>query len=353
MSDAPECCPIATVGIITRNRLETARRAIESALDQGPGVEVIILDDASTDGTPDVVAAEYPRAKLTRSDRHAGYIVGRMRVLREASAPIVLFIDDDAEFSSSSIVADTVRDFDHPRVAAVAVPFEEWGGPMQGAPGRSDFRVVDFFIGAAHALRRDVVLSMGGFRTSYGFYVEEADLSIRLLASGFVVREGRSQPVVHRPHPDRAPGPRFQRLVRNELLFKWYFTPARHLPMVIGGHALVVSRNGFRRRLLGRGVRGLLAGYWEVLRRPGPRRPVDGATYRLWRQLRSRKVIPFEEIGPRLPPLPAEMGPATLPGWIDPTADPDRGFVLEPSRVPSPRITRNASRRTPTPGKAP
>ncbi len=192
---------IVTVGITTRDRCETARAAIESALGQASVAEVVVLDDASSDGTAAMVRSEFPRARLIRSESHIGYIEGRMRILKEVTTPIVCFLDDDATFTTPDVVRETVADFDHPRIASVAIPMIEDGRLLQGEIGSQDFRVTDYFIGAAHAVRREIVLAQGGYRTSLSFYCEESDLCLRLLQAGFVTRVGRSSPILHSPHP--------------------------------------------------------------------------------------------------------------------------------------------------------
>jgi succinoglycan biosynthesis protein ExoO len=70
--------PKASVVITTRNRKEDLCKAIESALGQtGVAVEVIVVDDGSTDGTSDLVAKRFPAVRLVRFDMSRGYIVQR------------------------------------------------------------------------------------------------------------------------------------------------------------------------------------------------------------------------------------------------------------------------------------
>lgn len=85
-----------SVVITTYNRCQLIGRAIESALDQvWPELEVLVVDDASTDCTPDLMRASYPHVRYVRQDPNRGVCAARNRGLREASKPWVVFLDDD------------------------------------------------------------------------------------------------------------------------------------------------------------------------------------------------------------------------------------------------------------------
>src|SRR4051812_19167164 len=129
--------PPATIVITTRNRKEELARAVASALTQTVACEVLVVDDGSTDGTADLVRREFPAVRVVRCDESAGYIVRRNQAASLARAPVVVSIDDDATFPSPRTVEQSLADFDHPRVGAVAVPFVNvWDGPavLQAAP---------------------------------------------------------------------------------------------------------------------------------------------------------------------------------------------------------------------------
>ena len=62
--------PSASIVITTKNRRDDLEKAIVSALAQKVegSVEVIVIDDGSTDGTSEFVSAKFPQAKLHRFD---------------------------------------------------------------------------------------------------------------------------------------------------------------------------------------------------------------------------------------------------------------------------------------------
>src|SRR5256885_17202295 len=107
MSPSTECP--ATIVITTKDRKKELRLAIRSAVAQEPPVEVLVIDDGSIDDTADMVRQEFPGVKLERHEQPKGLIVRRNEAARIARGQIIFSIDDDAEFSNTSIVATVLR----------------------------------------------------------------------------------------------------------------------------------------------------------------------------------------------------------------------------------------------------
>lgn len=89
--------PLLSVVIPTWNRAHLVCEAIESALSQRAGqVEVIVVDDGSTDDTADVLAQSFgSRIHLLRSQRRRGVGAARNAGARLASGQLVAFLDSD------------------------------------------------------------------------------------------------------------------------------------------------------------------------------------------------------------------------------------------------------------------
>ena len=149
----------ATVVVTTRNRKEDLRTCLSSIQRQSIPVETIVIDDASTDGTAEMVRAEFPTARLVAHGDMHGYIRGRNEGARLATGDVIVSLDDDAAFSAERIIADALACFDDERVAAVAIPYIDVNREptlRQSAPDSSATYVVESFIGTAHAVRRSV-----------------------------------------------------------------------------------------------------------------------------------------------------------------------------------------------------
>jgi glycosyltransferase involved in cell wall biosynthesis len=98
---APCAVPMVSVYLPTRNRAHLVGRAIASVLVQDfRDFELLVVDDASTDATPEVLAgiAEHdPRVRLHRLDQHGGAPAARNLALRAAVGRYATGIDDDDE----------------------------------------------------------------------------------------------------------------------------------------------------------------------------------------------------------------------------------------------------------------
>jgi glycosyltransferase involved in cell wall biosynthesis len=294
----------ATVIIATRERRVELRRAIESALMQTAKPEVLVIDDASTDGTSEMVQKEFPEVRLHASEKAAGYIHQRNNGARLASGEIVFSIDDDATFSTPNIVEATLNEFGHPRVGAVGIPFVDVNRSSlvrQQAPSRQGVYATYSYIGTAHALRRELFVRLSGYRASLYHQGEEEDYCIRMLNAGYITRCGNSDPIYHFESPRRS----FTRMdyygARNKILFAWQNIPLPevtwHLPATTVKTLLYALRpDRFWTRF-----RGVVAAYALCAGGHARRRPVAQSTYRLSRLLKTRGPMPLEEITPSLP----------------------------------------------------
>jgi GT2 family glycosyltransferase len=293
----------ATVVVTTRNRRDDLRICLQSAVNQSPLPEIIVVDDASDDGTVAMIEAEFPQVILLRHVEMQGYIVGRNEASRRATGSVIVSIDDDAAFSSPAIVRDTLRHFDDPRVGAVAIPYiDVHRGPQvkQRAPDADRVFVSNTFIGTAHAVRRDVFARVGGYREYLFHQGEESDFCIRMLAAGYVVRLGSSDPIHHFESPRRD----FRRMdhfgPRNALLFIHQNVPlpdalARSLATSVQLMLWSLAPSRLMTRL-----RGITAGLSAMRRYP--RQPVDRRAYQLWRRLQTHTPITLSDVAGQLPP---------------------------------------------------
>jgi len=296
--------------IPTRNRKEHLREAVRSSLAQSVPVEVIVLDDGSDDGTPEMMAGEFPTARYpqVRYRRFEGpngpsYL---RTVGSEMAATSILFpIDDDSVFQSAQTVAQTLAEFDDARVGAVGIPFinvRQDNIVRQRAPDDTGVWVAHAYVGCAHALRRDIFLRLGGYHREFFYMGEEGDYCIRMLNAGYVVRIGRADAIHHHESPSRSlvRADTFGR--RNDVLFSFYNVPLPTFPAHLAATTFNGIRFGLRIRQLARSVRGLLMGYAQAICHLPRRKPVSRQTYKLYRDLKNLDPMKLPDIEARLRP---------------------------------------------------
>jgi GT2 family glycosyltransferase len=307
--------PAATIVITTRDRREELRRALDSAFAQDVPVEVIVTDDASTDGTADMVKQEFPLAKLLRSEECVGLIVQRNRAAAAATCRIIFSLDDDAEFGSTDTVRRTLQDFSEPRIGAVAIPHIDTStgkAVNEQAPDDDKVWCVASFTGTAHAVRRDVFLALGGYREDLIHQGEESDYCIRMLAAGLVTRLGRAPSIQHHESPRRS----FTRMDfhgrRNDLFFAWRHAPATRLVPHLLGTTLLGLRDAAKTGRWKSQCDGIMEGWRRIIKRGTLREPVKPGVYRLFRELRRHGPKTLDEILPAVPPVRLQSRPSQV-----------------------------------------
>jgi GT2 family glycosyltransferase len=199
---------------------------------------VILVDNASTDGTAAAVQARFPLVRVLRLPVNAG-AAARNVGASLAQTPYVAFADDDSYWDGDAL-DEAARALDrHPSTALLAArvlvgPTAKLDpvsagmataplGTMPTQPGPS----VLGFLACSAVVRRDVFLAVGGFQPKLHVYGEEALLAMDLAAEGWGLAYLPSLVVRHLPKPNgRDPAARRRQQIRNDLLTTWLRRPA-------------------------------------------------------------------------------------------------------------------------------
>jgi glycosyltransferase involved in cell wall biosynthesis len=296
--------PDATVVIVTRDRRDLLAEALELVLGQAAQLEVVVLDDGSTDGTSDMLRRRFPRVRAERSATPRGPAAGRNEAIALARAPVVVSLDDDMLARDPGAIAHALGELDHPSVGAVAMPYVEAHDPArvrQLAPAGGPWATFRFGAGA-HAIRRSVFLALGGYWTALRMQGEESDLCLRMLAAGHAVRLGAGAPMLHLSAPPY--DTRWLAFLgrRNDVLYAWRNVPARYLP---ARAAKILARTvvvGAELRQPVAALHGMLRGVRDAPTTPPGRDPVPASTYRLAHALKARGALPLADVAASLTP---------------------------------------------------
>ena len=184
----------------------------------GPGDEVVVVDNASTDRTPDAVRAAAPEATVIESGDNLGFAGGCHAGVRASTAPLILLLNPDAVPALGCVDALRACAIDRPQWGAwqalVTMPDEQivntagnvvhylgfgWAGECGRPVARIDPRPheVGFASGAALVVRREAWDAVGGFDERYFMYGEDLDLSLRLRLAGWGVGIAPAARVAH------------------------------------------------------------------------------------------------------------------------------------------------------------
>jgi GT2 family glycosyltransferase len=295
--------PDASIVIVTRNQREKLKRAVESALSQTGDIEVLVIDDASTDDTVEMLRKAFPTLQVHARQKREGYIVQRNLGARLATGPIIFSIDDDAFYVDPDVVRDTLKLFDVPNVGAATIPhYNMFPGEadrlMSPEAPPDQAYVTNTFIGTAYALRRDVFLDLGGFQEALFHWGEETEFTQRLLSSGYFVRVGTRARIHHFPAAIGKFTTSSNRYIyRNRMLTVWLNAPTLYLiPLLFLRSAVAIKDVFVRAGSRVAACQGLLMGWGTVVKYFGRRKPVSLRSFRLWLLLRKRRMVPMAEV---------------------------------------------------------
>jgi GT2 family glycosyltransferase len=180
----------------------------------------VIVDNGSTDGSMEAIAARYPSATLIRHRENLGYTGGVNAGLRHAidhGADYVWLLNNDAvvtpdsltrllavaeQHPSVGLLSPVIRYYDRPDdVQFAGTPLEEPPGrvPQIDALGTGEALVGDMvLVGTALLIRKNVVSGIGLLDERYFAYCEDWDYSLRARAAGFEVAVVSSANVLHK-----------------------------------------------------------------------------------------------------------------------------------------------------------
>jgi GT2 family glycosyltransferase len=214
------------VVVVTHNSADSLPTLLEElALQLRPDDELIVVDNASTDGSAALARAQGPVVRVIESRDNSGFGAGCHLGARATGAPLLLFINPDCRIAPGCLTLLREAAAQHPQwgawQAAVLLPDGRintdggvvhyigigWAGdcgkPIEAMPATPTEAA--FPSGAATVIRRSVWNELSGFDPSYFLYSEDLDLGLRLWLSGYGVGVVPDARVVHAYEFDKGP----------------------------------------------------------------------------------------------------------------------------------------------------
>ena len=158
-------------------------------------LELLIVDNHSTDGTSDMVKHLYPKTKILNTDTNLG-TAARNFGLQNARGDIIVTVDDDVFLSYEDSIEKIVEIFTK-RNEVAAINFKitdyysdkptNWNHPYMVEKYLDTEFVTDSISEGAVAFRKDVLKITGHYPESFFISHEGADLACRIINSGFSI----------------------------------------------------------------------------------------------------------------------------------------------------------------------
>jgi N-acetylglucosaminyl-diphospho-decaprenol L-rhamnosyltransferase len=260
--------PEIAVVVATRDRRDTLLATLDRLVALPARPRVIVVDNASADGTAAAVRARHPEVDVIALPRNLG-AAARTAGVRVADAPFVAFADDDSWWEPGALRRAAEHLAGHPRLGLLAARIlvgdsgrlDPTCAAMARSPLSSDVPLpgpkVLGFLACGAVVRRDAYLAVGGFEGRLGIGGEEDLLAMDLASAGWAL--AYVEDVVAHHHPQTAARPGRRALVaRNDLWSAWLRRPLRVALRV----TLAAARDGH-----GRGFPAALRGLPWIARR--------------------------------------------------------------------------------------
>jgi N-acetylglucosaminyl-diphospho-decaprenol L-rhamnosyltransferase len=223
------------VAIVNYNTREHLRACLSTVLSEAPS-EIIVVDNASSDHSVEMVATDYPNVVLQANKTNLGYGAAANQAVACCKAKYVLLLNADTLLRPGALLALKQYLEQHPRAAIVGPRLEDPDGTVQAScypfptplhtflenstvtiflgrkirryvPALRNLylrtwphthpRIVPWVKGAVLAVRRQAFEAVGGFDESFFMYFEDADLCYRLRLCGWEVHFTPAATVMH------------------------------------------------------------------------------------------------------------------------------------------------------------
>ena len=223
--------PALDVVIVSYRSRDLLRSCLMSLRAYPPdlGARIWVVDNASQDGTPEMVQAEFPEVELVASETNRGFSAANNLAIRQGRAPYVLVLNPDTRVTRKALdrmielleanpsigIAGCRLEledgtFDHAARRSFPTPIGALGhftgiGRRSNVPGwLTQYRApsiesgaVDAVNGAFMLMRRHALDEVGLFDEGYWMYMEDLDLCFRFAQAGWLTWYEPSIAVLH------------------------------------------------------------------------------------------------------------------------------------------------------------
>jgi GT2 family glycosyltransferase len=295
---------LVSVVILTWERKEDVLVAVQSAYDQAyQNIEIIVVDNGSTDGTVEALLTAFPSIQLIALDRNVGSSAGRNPGILAANGEIVFLLDSDAMLKQDTLSTIVIKFQNTPEVGVLTTKILN-AATQELDPNTWIFAEKDkadqdtefssfSFCECGVAFRRQVFDQAGLFWDLLFFGREGEELGLRVLDAGYQILYYPKAVIFHRASPlKRVAGGKWEYYnLRNCLYiylvhYPWWMLVS-FVPLKIGTSCLRAAKRGYLRHVF----RALLDVSRQLPVLYKQRHPMADATARLYLKLQREHGI--------------------------------------------------------------
>ena len=219
--------------IVSYKRLDCLRKCIQSIIDTVKKIryEIIIVDNHSADGTPEVICQEFPSLRMIENTQNLGFAKGNNQGIRVSRGEFILLLNNDTEALPESIETLFETISCSPEVGLLGCQLIHPDQTIQQSFGRmlnpmtqlgqklftnkiyensghsmTQFLItkwhavakdVDWIRGACMMIRREVLTQAGLMDEQFFMFFEDVDMSTQIRKAGWKVRFTPQASIIH------------------------------------------------------------------------------------------------------------------------------------------------------------
>jgi GT2 family glycosyltransferase len=197
-----------SVIVVNWNRRDLLRACLQSLEAQTPALfEVIVVDNGSADGSPEMVEREFPAARLIRNRENRGFCAANNQGIAASQAEYIALLNNDAEAAPGwlaallgaiearpdcGMAASKILVWEDPRridkAGHLIYPDGQNRGRGSGERDRGQYDRLEDTLwpdGCAAMYRREMLAAIGGFDEDLFAYADDAELGLRARIAGW------------------------------------------------------------------------------------------------------------------------------------------------------------------------
>jgi len=186
-----ESTPLVTINILSFNRKDELRYTLIKIYEQEyKNIEVIVVDNASNDGSPEMVKNDFPEVQLIQLNKNIG-IAGWNKGFKTAKGEYVLVLDDDS-FPEKDAIQKVIDNINGNETAVYAFSVYNFKRNFY----ETEYFVAPYnqFVGCGALINKKIFFLIGEFDESLFIYCHESDFAMRVIEAGYrmeFVKEAR------------------------------------------------------------------------------------------------------------------------------------------------------------------
>lgn len=195
----------ASIIIVTYNHRHYIEECLESIYDNKL-LEIIVIDNKSTDGTPEIIAKHFPKVKLIKNSENTGYGAANNMGVINANRDYLIVLNPDTKLKADSVEHLLKPLEEDPNLVTVPKVLVYNGemintcgnkqhftgmaftrGAKEHPENRNNSRFINGLSGVCFAISKLNYMELGGFDENIFLYMEDSELSWRVNAKGLKI----------------------------------------------------------------------------------------------------------------------------------------------------------------------